>query len=159
MRAIMSDKSGIMFDVSNIIKMPFNLKSSIDNYLNILDIDFFLDNISEVKSILEFTTKIYIYDSKNLNVFSGFLFERTISDNYFVKCKFYNEGYYINKNEDTFQFENKNMKECIIEIFERFSIKYSAVETPDIMIDEIFFNRALGSVISDFVDRIAKETG
>ncbi|MGL6024029.1 MAG: XkdQ/YqbQ family protein, partial [Cetobacterium sp.] len=46
-----------------------------------------------------------------------------------------------------------------IEIFERFSIKYSAVETPDIMIDEIFFNRALGSVISDFVDRIAKETG
>ncbi|MGL4999792.1 MAG: XkdQ/YqbQ family protein [Cetobacterium sp.] len=159
MRVIMADKSGALFDVSNILKMPFNIKSSINNYSNILDIEFFLDNISKVKSIMEFSTKIFIYDNNNVNVFTGFLFEKTISDNYFIKCKFYNEGFYINKNSDTFQFENISIAECIKEIFGRFNIKFGIIEAPNILIDELYFNRTLGSIINEFVEKIRKETG
>ncbi|MGL5962090.1 MAG: hypothetical protein ACRCZ0_09095, partial [Cetobacterium sp.] len=74
MRVIMSNNEGKMFDVSSIIKMPFNLKSSESNYLNVLELDLFLDSISKLKSYLEFSNKIFIYDNKNNIQFSGFLF-------------------------------------------------------------------------------------
>ncbi len=96
----------------------------------------------------------------NTEVFRGIIKDVDDSEEFEKKYTIYDAGWYLNKNEDTYQFKNITVRECITKILGDLSIPIDSIsgltpagdELDAATVSDMYLDKKLSEIIKDFMD-------
>ena len=96
----------------------------------------------------------------NAEVYRGIIKDVDDSDEFEKKYTIYDAGWYLNKNEDTYQFKNITVRECITKILGDLSIPIDSIsgltpagdELDAATVSDMYLDKKLSEIIKDFMD-------
>lgn len=145
---LMKNTTNKLLDITQIIEVGSKLSKGKDDLCWGLSFTVFKDQL-----YIECGDVIAIkYNSKE--VFNGVIV--STNSNSFKALDF---GFYFNKNKHIFQFEDVESSEAIKLLIESIGGEIGNIEKTNTMIDKLYFNQALGSIIKEIMDNIIELEG
>lgn len=131
-------------DITNIVKDGMKLKKSVDEFAWVLDF-----NITRNEIFIDVEVgDIMVIKLDNEDIFSGVIITGDITN---LKYKAVDYAWYFAKNEEIYQFEDVEASVVVTKLIETFGGNIGEIETTNMMVDNFYFGKTLGSIIKEII--------
>ena len=118
-------------------KMSFEVAKSDTNYVNTY--------APHIGDIVNFCT--------NIEIFRGIVISVDAGDKFKNKYTVTDFGWYLNKNSETYQFNNMNAKKAVMRLCSDFNIPIDSVPELNTSITQIYIDKCISDILSDILNK------
>lgn len=139
------------FDITPLIKLNMKLSKSIKNICWTLTFQITKNSTLEID-----VGDVIILKENKKEVFSGVILTKEQET---LSFKALDYAFYFNKNKETYQFVDVEASEVIKTLILSMKGKIGTIDSSNLMVDKFYFDKSIGSIISEIIDNIFSKEG